>query len=195
MGLLFFHKLPNGHPLFKHVPSILCGVAQNGFSRFYIAHNARSRTYGSPRMDGGMVFYRSTATNNNAIAQGYRTSESAVSSHDAEPPHYTVVGYLHEVVDFAAIANDRGTEFSPIYARIGANFNIMPNNNIANLRYFYQTLAIITGPVTKTIGANTYVGMKNTVTANDTTLANNRTRPNYGIIAYGGFVKNAHIGV
>ena len=76
--------------------------------------------------------------------------------------------YLNQIIDFTSVAYNCSAEFPPVNTGIGTNFHIVPYDNISyvwNLRE-----ALFTWTVTKAIGSDTYIGMKNTVLANDTSF-------------------------
>ena len=65
---------------------------------------------------------------------------------------HDVVGDLHEVVDFGAFADDGGAKRAAVNRHVGADFNVVVNDNLADLRNFSVDAAV--RDVAKAVGAN-----------------------------------------
>ena len=54
-----------------------------------------------------------------------------------------VVSNLHEIVEFDTIADHRVIDRAAVNRRIGADFNVIPDPDTANLRNLHQTSPVV----------------------------------------------------
>jgi len=67
------------------------------------------------------------------------------------------VGDLHEVIDLGALADDRRSQRAAVNGDVGAKFNIVVNDDLADLRDFPVNAGVQN--VTKAVRANDGAGM------------------------------------
>src|SRR5690349_6950271 len=68
-----------------------------------------------------------------------------------------VMGDLHEIIDLGAFADDSGAERGAIDSDISADFDVVVNDDVANLGNFAMNPGV--GNVTKTVGADHCAGV------------------------------------
>ena len=74
------------------------------------------------------------------------------------------MSYLNQIIDLCAFADNCVARCAAINRRIGANLNMILNNDTAKLRDFYVTL--IGARVTKTVLTQTGTGMDDDMITN-----------------------------
>src|SRR5688572_29838400 len=79
-------------------------------------------------------------------------SESDLTHDEAMPPHGDVVRYMHEVIDFRSLTDDRVTERATIDRTVGPNLNIVVNYNPPHLEHL--AMAVFVKCISITIRAN-----------------------------------------
>ena len=64
-----------------------------------------------------------------------RSGHTNLRGHDGVAAHFTVVGYLYEIVEFHTLVYTGATHSCAVDRSVGAYLNIVVNLDIANLRY------------------------------------------------------------
>src|SRR6185369_16861547 len=57
------------------------------------------------------------------------------------PANAHIVAHLHQVVDLGALANDGVANGSAVHGRSGSDFDVVLDDNAANLRHFKMSLS------------------------------------------------------
>src|ERR1041384_8629088 len=78
-------------------------------------------------------------------------------------PDDNVVGDLHQIIHFCSAPKHRGPERAPVNRNIGADLDIVPDENIADLQDFYMHAGF--GDVPEPIGADDGAGMDSNAVA------------------------------
>src|ERR1043166_3281233 len=91
------------------------------------------------------------ASKGDKITQPGAASDAHLGNDDAMLPHNYVMGDLHEVIDLGTFADDSRTEGAAIDGDIGADFNIIMNDHIANLRHLAVEPGLLLQYIAETI--------------------------------------------
>src|SRR6186997_354147 len=78
---------------------------------------------------------------NNKILKRRTTRNSGLSNDNAMSADAHIVAYLNQVVDLGALADDRVTDGATVHRCSGSDFNVILNDNAANLRHFEMSVA------------------------------------------------------
>src|SRR5678810_211592 len=101
-------------------------------------------------------------TRNNRMRSNNRTPRnSRLGSDHSVFADFDVVRNLHQVIDFRTAANHRGLQGSPIDACVGANFDIVFDNDRADLWKLHVPLAVLYK--SKPVGSDDSAGVNNDV--------------------------------
>ena len=80
------------------------------------------------------------------------TGHTGQSAHDHVFADLVVVADLHQIIYFTARADYGAAQCTPVYTGVGADFNIVVNNHIADLGHFY--MPVISEFVAEAVGAD-----------------------------------------
>ena len=106
-----------------------------------------------------VVFDRNRARDDHPVAQRDGTGQPAFAGHDTAAAELAVVGDLDEIIDLATIPDDRGAEFAPVHTCSRTDFNVVADNNMADLRDFHQVLAVLAMAKAEAVGSDRDVGV------------------------------------
>src|SRR5690349_5945860 len=97
------------------------------------------------------------ACNNNVIAQARTTGDTRLRNDQTMFSDINVVANLNKVVDLCAPPDHCGAKGSAINRHIGTNFNIIPDENVPDLKDFEMHPTV--GHVTETVRADHTAGV------------------------------------
>ena len=104
-----------------------------------------------------------------------RTPDPTLCDYDTILPDIDIVPDLNKIIDFRAAADACDTAASPVDGTVGADFNIVFDNDRSNLRNLAVFAAAL--EVAEAVRSDRGVGMNQDPIANGCTLADNDVRP------------------
>lgn len=104
-----------------------------------------------------------------------RTPDPTLCDYDTILPDIDIVPDLNKIIDFRAAADACDTAASPVDSTVGADFNIVFDNDRSNLRNLAVFAAAL--EVAEAVRSDRGVGMNQDPIANGCTLADNDVRP------------------
>src|SRR5574343_749229 len=127
------------------------------------------------------------AADHGRTTQNAMLTQSGAASHPSTTGNYRIWANIavmtnhHQIVDLAAITDDRIVHCAPVYGRVGTNLDIVTHHHHTDLRNFYPFLAI--GCKAKTIGAKNDPRMQNGTLTNTAAVVDGDVRVQQATIA------------
>ncbi len=101
-----------------------------------------------------------------------------MTADDDIPTDDIVMAQLHQIIYFSACANAGSAQRAAIDTGIGADFNMIVNLDMADMRHF--NVLIIAKFVAETVCADDGAGMKNHIVADHAMVVNDHITGEYG---------------
>ena len=105
-----------------------------------------------------MILDPDASTEHRHVTKDPLPANATLRSNNAMPPYTHIMGDLHEIIDFRAFTDSRVARGTAIDRRIGADLDIVLNNDAAELRHLGR--ARLARHVPKAILANSYTRMQ-----------------------------------
>lgn len=134
----------------------------------YVIHNAARCGNLHARTDNQMVGKSHTTTQHRLVTDDTAARNAAMSRNNTKTADSHVVGDLYEVIDLCTFANDGVVQRTTVDRRIGANLDIVLNDDSAELGNLLQAGG--TQDVAETVLPNPHTVMKRHLIADESTL-------------------------
>ena len=162
------------------VSDLLGGESAPGLAIGNVVHEPGS----SPELASGTdleVIRDATAPSDEGAVTDTRASgDSGETADDHATPDSTVVSDLAEIVDLAAVADDRGAELSPVDAGVGSDLDVSPDLHVTEMGDLLQAASIRGRSVPESVAADHHSGMKDRVFTDEAAFPNHDLGMNEG---------------
>ena len=130
--------------------------------------DATERRQLCPVADRHMTVDAGRPANHDPISNGGAARDSDLGDDDAMSANADIVGNLHQIVDLGALADDRVVERPSVDCGVRADFNVILDDDPADLRDLFQTPRARS--IAETILADAHTGMDDDIVADQRVL-------------------------